>query len=344
MLEKVFPTQGISRHSKAFDFSTSIPKKAKASATASTEASLQILLKKVKNAIEVAGIIQKKVDCINEYQHVPQSAELGAAHKYMTKCQLIFGWLLRIQRKVADWRKAAVAELDDIGIEALCKDFIDIVMKSNMLDTSKLLQSTMLDVKFFLVEELPVAKMLLYPHFRTWHWEKMLDIFSLAIETKEHSISYILEHAKGSNTLKELKEVQNSAMRGSFLEETLITIQTRVNSMKCQLESYEGAPDLVIFCNITNSIEVVEGDLLTLQSLELSENHYRKSVKNLQELLNLVRTSLKALDAMQPLMIKCFCFFESADVKIQLNSQNKRFKALERVYLVLVNKVAQFHK
>jgi hypothetical protein len=301
--------------------------------------------------MEVACIIQKKVfriqfyplkvDCINEYQIVPQTQELYNAHEYMEKCQAIINGVLNIQSKLVIWRSLAISNLEVEEISQTCDEFMVLIRNSQMLDVSKLLQSAWLDAKFYMAEELYVSKILLNPSFKTWHWEKMCEILGgYELDITKQSIYDVQSHyTKGMETAKQLKEVETLAIRGSFLEETLNTITARLNSLDCHLEPYEGNSGLIIFRQIWGTIDIIDGDILTLGTLALNGNHYRNAVNNLVGRLDKVKISLQELELMQPLMIKCFCFFDSDDVKLQLQAQNRRFLALERVYQVLINKV-----
>lgn len=48
---------------------------------------------------------------------------------------------------------------------------------------------------------------------------------------------------------------------------------------------------------------------------------------------------MKEWESMQPLMIRCFCLFDSEDTKLQLHRDFLHFSSLEKTYRMLIKKI-----
>ncbi|KAJ3227581.1 Dynein heavy chain 6, axonemal [Clydaea vesicula] len=110
-------------------------------------------------------------------------------------------------------------------------------------------------------------------------------------------------------------------------------------SLKCELVPYGGNSDLTIFSSFTTLLDILQGDLLTLRILDRSAEYYQTVINTLEHKLSQAQNAIKEWEILQPLMIKCFCFFDSDDVKFQLYGQAKRFAALERAYKLMITKI-----
>lgn len=168
VLEKIFPSKQNEIPSKPSTASSKPGSRKNRLFTAAAENHLQILLKNLKNALQVAYVIQKKVDCISQFTDVPKSAELKKVCDYANTCQAIISSVINIQANIRLWRNSAIFKLNHELIKKTANEFLGLVDISDPeLAFSKVVQFAYSETKNYLAIEYSVTKILLYPHFKS---------------------------------------------------------------------------------------------------------------------------------------------------------------------------------
>ena len=258
---------------------------------------------------------------------------------YIETSQIVIISLIEIKENLFIWRTSPLANLNPIKIFSVLEEY-NTNIGSNFTN-SAIINSTKKEARDFLVVEYECIKLLHYDKFREWHMKLVSEIIGFTLDFQIHTISDIVKNPNSFiETLKKLKQVAESAKRGSYIEETLNEIHSRLQTCECNVIAYSGNVKLLIIESFLD-LDFINGDLLTLGIFDASDKYLRVPIENLTNELKCAGKFLEEWKLMQPLMIKCYSFFESDDVKIQLYTQLKRFGAFERLYRSLLDIVVR---
>lgn len=294
----------------------------------------KVLSTNIAALVTKADSILLKVDAL---QHVPRSEELEQVSLKMKADQNLLHSVVKLQESLLEWNKSPIATLNPEELQSTTDELLRVINDSDIV----MIRQIKRGVNNFLSLQFKIIQLLKYDQFKPWHWERIRDILQYSPFTIEsHSVMDVLsKNVKTLNLIDLLKEIQDTAINELRLQKTLNTIHSRLGSLEIELEDFVDS-GLVIIKSYDHLINIIEGDILAVGMLDLySDSHYHDQVKTLESRLALALNYLKEWDQMQPLMVKCFSFFDTEEAKARLVSEMRRFKALQRAYNVLIKNI-----
>ncbi|KAJ1566153.1 Dynein heavy chain 2, axonemal [Nowakowskiella sp. JEL0078] len=304
--------------------------------SSSKEDRITVLSKHILKTIEVADALELKIACV---ENVPEAENLHQINLYMKARNNLIAGLLSFNKNLRNWKTSPVSTLVIEEILNTANEFLESVEISRFLD-SRMVKSNKDELTLFLEVEFPLLKILKFPHFRDWHWDRIRNIFGFNFDFTIHSLRFVFDNLNSENlssVMSRLRDVEEDGKKEGIINNTILEIQQRYSTIKMETEMIEKL-HLAIIPSFASALSQIESDLLTigiLSSTAYVEN-FRGDLENLENTLQTAHNVLKEWEAMQPLIISVTGFFDTEEVRLQLSSESRKYQTIEYAYRTLM--------
>lgn len=210
-----------------------------------TVTAFNVLFKNITNAVNVASVIQSKIDVL---QDVPRSQELTDVLLHIKRRLLLVTLLIDYHQ---DCIKRRTTPIDDLDVDAISRKLEETLLQIEQckIEDSAIINRARISINEFLSNELELIKALNYENYKSWHWEQLRDIIQVKdFNIRLHCLDDILTNtACDKAVIAKTIQVENTAIKGSYLEETLSNINENLMTLECEVENYSSISLLVYF-------------------------------------------------------------------------------------------------
>lgn len=283
-------------------------------------------LKKRIVAIEtfnsLTQVLYKKQLCLNE----------GALYNPGLTANLpLFKAMLEVETCLSSWMSAKISSLNFQLVSTTYRGMLDSPERLEM-DSVTVGQYLLGLLHNFHEVHLPALKRLANPAYTKEHIDVITKKMQLDISFPQMTTSGLISklgekfHEYIPDAIKDLEE---SAVKEYRLSQKVTQMASRYHDMKLDLEP-NCRFSISVLKPLNLLISTVESDLLTtVTTLSAAGNvPYAAELCSLESQLRIASNSLRLWEVMQPLMITVLTFFESDEVRRQLNPELRAFKVL----------------
>ncbi|KAJ3052239.1 Dynein heavy chain 2, axonemal [Rhizophlyctis rosea] len=286
----------------------------------------------ITDAIEIGRAIQQKADCIQDGVIKGRLATIDAE---LNDWLVLVNGVVDMYENVCGWRNNPISGLDMSKVIERSSELQN-VMQSTVLRSCAVVKRADEELTHFIINQLPVLRIVTDRGLRSWHWERIVQILGLPADTDQDTVSLaeLLVNARQlQDVLSALRVVAEEGDKELSLRGTIETVSERFDTLQLALHEDSDIPFPAI-TSFDAAISSLESDQLTLSMLNSSpfSQRYASSISRVKGELNTALEILKQWSILQPLMQKVHSFFVTDQVRLQLAAELKRYRGIEGSY------------